>query len=67
MRLKEFLKLIRTDEIINIYNPIENRYYQCEKDKENIDETYWDYKVVGIETTYDDFYNSVLELHISNT
>lgn len=67
MKLKKFLELIRTDETINLYNPIENCYLQMEKFKGNIDEEYFNYKVVGINTNYDSFSNSILEIDIINT
>lgn len=70
MQLKKFLELIRTDETINLYNPIENRYLQKEEYKGNIDKKYFNCKVVGINTKYiyDGFFgNTILEIDIINT
>lgn len=64
MRLKEFLELIRTDEIISIYDPIENQFFQKEIYKEDVVEKYLHYKVIGINTNYD---NAVLEIDIFET
>ena len=64
VKLKEFLELIRTDEIITIYDPIENQYYQEEICKENVEEKYLHYKVIGVNTNYDDSYNAVLEIDV---
>lgn len=64
MLLKSFLKLIRTNEIISIYSPLNNQYLQRETDKANVKKEYLNYKVVGVNTnfTYGDF--TILEIDI---
>jgi hypothetical protein len=65
MSLKEFLELVRIDEIVSIYDPAENVYIQLEILKEDIKDEYLHYKVIGIETNFDDGYNPTLEINVS--
>lgn len=68
MKLKEFLKLVRADEVINIYDPVKNEYLLRGISKEGVEEEYLHYKVVGINTNYNsgyDYDNAILEIDIS--
>ena len=64
MTLKEFLKLVRTDECISIYDPLTNVYLSHEKYKEDYKGKYDNCEVTGIETNLTQGYNSALEIHI---
>lgn len=64
MTLKEFLKLVRTDECISIYDPLTNVYLSHEKFKENYNGEYDSCVVTGITTNLDQGYNPVLEIEI---
>lgn len=64
MILGEFLKLIRTDEYISIYDPLTNVYLCHEQFKENYNGEYDNCMVTGVATNLDQGYNSVLEIEI---
>jgi radical SAM superfamily enzyme len=64
MTLKNFLKLVRADELINLYDPITNVYISCSKLKEEYKGQYDQCKVVGVNTNVDDGDNAVLEIDI---
>ncbi len=67
MNLKEFLQLIDYGEIINLWHSSEKCYLQMEEYKEDIEEEYFNYEVVGINTNYDEYGNALLEINIVNT
>lgn len=64
MILKEFLKLVRTDECISIYDPLTNVYLSHEKYKEDYKGEYDSCMVTGITTNLTQGYNPVLEIEI---
>ena len=64
MILGEFLKLIRADECISIYDPLTNVYLSHEKYKEDYNGEYDNCVVTGISTNLDNGYNPVLEIEI---
>lgn len=64
MTLKEFLKLVRTDECISIYDPLTNVYLSHEKFKENYNGEYDNCEVTGVETNLTQGGYSVLEINI---
>lgn len=64
MILGEFLKLIRTDECISVYDSLTNVYLSHEKYKEDYNGEYDNCVVTGITTNLDQGYNPVLEIEI---
>ena len=64
MTLKNFLKLVRADEEISIYDPITNVYLTHEKLKEDYNGEYDNREVTGVSTNLDQGYNPVLEIEI---
>lgn len=64
MLLKEFLKLIRTDEIISIYDPLTNQYCQIETDKANVKEEYLGCKVVEVGANFTYGNNTMLDIDV---
>lgn len=64
MTLKNFLKLIRTDELISIYDPLTNLYLSHEKIKEDYHGEYDNCVVTGIETNLSQGGYPVIEIEI---
>lgn len=60
MKLRSLLKLIRSDETLNIYDVINNVYLHKDIFKEECDDKYNTYKVVAIMTNTNDSGNSVI-------
>ena len=65
MLLKDFLKLVRDVEIIDLYLPSRNVYLQLEVTKQDYDKKYDDYLVVGLESNLTSDYCPVLEISIA--
>lgn len=64
MTLKNFLKLIRTDEIISIYDPLTNVYLSHEKIKEDYNGEYDKCVVTGVTMNTTQGNCPVLEIEI---
>lgn len=64
MTLKEFLKLVRTDECVSIYDPLTNVYLSHEKFKEDYKGEYDNCEVTCVTTNLTQGYNTVLEIEI---
>ena len=64
MLLKDFLKFVRDDEIINLYMPSKNIYLQIEVSKQDYDNSYDECLVVGLESDLTSGYFPVLEISI---
>lgn len=65
MTLKDFLRLVREDEIVSIYSPAKNIYMQYETCKSEYDSKYDNCIVIGVETNLTDGYNAVLEINVA--
>lgn len=66
MQLKALLKLLRSDEVINLYDTIDNQYLQRGECKGTIHSEYYDCKVVGINSDYTSNECSILEIDIAH-
>lgn len=64
MVLKDFLKLVKIDEVISIYDPLTNVYLSHEKFKQDYKGEYDQCVVTGVTTNLDQGYNAVLEIEI---
>lgn len=64
MTLKDFLRLIRTDEAISIYDPLTNVYLLHEKFKEDYKGEYDNCVVTGVTTNLTQGGYPVLEIEI---
>lgn len=60
MKLQSLLKLIRSDEALNIYDVINNVYLHKDIFKEECDDKYNTYKVIAIMTNTNDTGNSII-------
>lgn len=64
MVLKDLLKFVREDELINLYMPSKNIYLQIEMTKQDYDKSYDECLVVGLESDLTSGYFPVLEISI---
>lgn len=64
MNLKDFLKLVKMDDIISIYDPLTNVYISHEHFKEDYNGEYDDCVVTGVTTNISQGYHPVLEIEI---